>query len=333
MSYSIELSTEQYIYRLVPLRLTIRMEEYNITRSLTILLQPRGIGSPYDNIWRHPISGQVPDEMGVARTLSRTFARNGFMPFRGKPLDNGYRVMGRRVEPRDHPAAPTDMSITPPNPPGAYKVIQKLEDWGYNVFDDDSDDELNQILVQVTYADVESQYQAIRITVPSVSREVIDEFIYFDIGTTAGNTLAITQAWNFRRDDRPQHEKLALRDIILGFWVFNLGRAAHDLSAIMYYSVIETVLKDELFQLVYQMMDEDILTHLVLNRETESPQEKEVFDLLLKRAPFCIGVNRMLEEYQEFAEVHIKSFEFLPFDTEDPAQADNPPFQFRINFQ
>lgn len=40
----------------------------------------------------------------------------------------------------------------------------------------------------------------------------------------------------------------------------------------------------------------------------------------------------MLEEYQEFAEVRIKSFEFLPFDTEDPAQADLPPFEFRINF-
>lgn len=308
------------------------MEEYNITRSLTILLQPRGIGSPYDTIWREPRSGQRPDEMEVARALSRTFVRNGFMPFRGESLDNMFRVMGRRVELRNHAAAPSDMSFTPPNPPGAYKVIQKLEDWGYHVFDDGSDDELTQILVTITYADAESQYQAIRITVPSISQQVIDEFIYFDIGTAAGNTLAITQAWNLRGDQRPQHEKLALRDIILAFWVFNLGRVAHDLSAIMYYSVIETVLRDELFQLVYQMMDEDILTHLALNRETESPQEKEAFDLLLKRAPFCIGINKMLEEYQEFAEVRIESFEFLPFDTEDPAQAELPPFQFRINF-
>lgn len=178
--------------------------------------------------------------------------------------------------------------ITPPNPSGAFKVIQKLEDWGYHVVDDDSDDELNQLLVAISYADVESQYQAIRITVPSISQRVVDVFIYFDMGTAAGNTLAITQAWNFRRDERPQHEKLALRDIILAFWVFNLGRAAHDLSAIIYYSVIEEVLRHELFQLVYQMMDEDILAHLALNRETESSREKEAFDLLLKRAPFCI---------------------------------------------
>jgi len=310
------------------------LEAYNITRSLTIVLEPGEIGPPFDSIWRDAISGQAPDQTEVAKVLSRTYARNGFIPFEFGSLDEtSYKVMGRRVEPCDHPAAPTDMSITPPHPPDAYKVIQKLEDWGYQVLDDDSDEDMNQILLEPQYPDVGSQFQAIRITVPSIGLGVVDEFIHCDVGTTAGNTLAITQAWNTSiRDERPQDEKLRLRDIIIAVWVSHTGRAARDLSAIMYYAVIEPVLRDELFQLVYQMMGQNILTELALNRETESTQEKEAFSLLLQRAPFCIGVNKMLEEFREFAEVRITSFQFFPFDAGDPAQADKPGFQFRINF-
>lgn len=243
--------------------------------------------------------------------------------------------MGRRVEPWDHPAAPTDTAITPPDPPIAYKVIQKLEDWGYHVYDDDDDDDdeyLRRIYVGDTYPDVkESQFQAIRITAPSTGL-VIDELIHFDVGTTAGNTLAVTQAWNKKNDEGPQHEKLSLREIILAFWVFRLRRAAHDLSAIIYYSVIEKELRDNLFQFVYTLMDQDLLTNLVLNRETESPQEKRAFSLLLNTAPFCIGVNKMLEEFEEFTGVYIQSFEFLPVDTEDPDPTNTPVFHFRIKF-
>ncbi|KAI7782732.1 hypothetical protein LA080_012923 [Diaporthe eres] len=70
------------------------------------------------------------------------------------------------------------MAITPPDPPVAYKMIQKLEDWGYHVSDDDSDKELHRVFMGDTYPDVEeSQFQAIRITAPSTGRLAIDELI------------------------------------------------------------------------------------------------------------------------------------------------------------
>lgn len=300
---------------------------------MTILLEPGEIGPPYDNILRNPITGRIPDLTDLDSILKRTFERNGFIPLWGGPPGEGYKTMGRRVDPWDHPAAPADMAITPPDPPNAFKMIQKLEDWGYNVYDDDSDKFLHHVIMGDTYPDVEeSQFQTIRITAPSTGRQVIAELIHFDLRTTAGNTLAVTQAWNKKNDDRPRHEKLPLRDIILALWVFRLRRAAHDLSAIIYYGVIEKELADNLFQSVYLLMGQDILTNLVLNRRTESPREKRAFSLLLNEAPFCIGFNKMLEEFEEFTGVCIHSFEFLPIDSEDPDQASKPPFHFRIKF-
>lgn len=307
------------------------MEEYNITRPLTVLLEPGEMRPPYDFMWQDPVTGRRRDLTEVAEILSRTYSRNGFIRLWGGPPDLSYKMMGRRVEPWDHAAARTDMAIAAPRPPDTYKEIQNLEDWGYTVYDDDSDKEAHDIVIRDTYPGVEeSQHQAIRIFVPSLSQRVVDEFIYFDAGTTAGNTLAITQAWNKNRDNRPKHEKLPLREIILAFWVLHLRRAPHDLSAIIYYVVVEEKLEEELFHAVYNLMGEDVLTNLTLNRETESLQEKEAFTLLLEEAPFCIGAGKMLEEFEEFAGVRIKSFEFLPIDTEDPEKADKPPFHFRI---
>lgn len=309
------------------------MQEYNIARPLTILLEPGELGPPYSNRWRAPTSRRVWDPTEVDKILSRIFARNGFIPLCDEPPDERYKMMGRRVEPWDHPAAPTDIAITPPDPPVSFKVIQKLDDWEYNVHDDNSDEDLHRVIVGDTYPDVDvSEFQAIHITTPSAGRLLIDELIYFDARTTAGNTLAVAQAWNKKNDERPRHEKLPLRDIILALWVFHLRRAARDLSAIIYYGVIEKELVDRLFQLAYGLMGKDTLTNLVLNRESQSPQENRAFSLLLKEAPFCIGVNKMLEEFEEFTGVFIKSLEFIPMDTEDPDQASQPPFHFRINF-
>lgn len=241
--------------------------------------------------------------------------------------------MGRRVDPRDHPAAPTDKAITPPNPPLAYKTIQKLEDWAYEVYDDDSNKEVNGYMVQDTYPDVEeSQFQTIVIHAPSFGPDTIDELIYFDVGTSAANVLAVTNARNKEDDKHPPEEKLPMRDIILAFWVIYLGRAARDLNAIIYYSVVEPALSDRLFQFIYGLMGQDILTDLVLNREAESPQERRAFSLLLEEAPFCIGVNKMLQEFEEFAGVNIQSFEFLPVDAEIVPSTNKPPFNFRIKF-
>lgn len=44
--------------------------------------------------------------------ITRAYARNGFM----RLLDDNL-AMGRRVEPEDHPAAPGDVNMDPPDPP------------------------------------------------------------------------------------------------------------------------------------------------------------------------------------------------------------------------
>ncbi|POS81067.1 hypothetical protein DHEL01_v200534 [Diaporthe helianthi] len=305
---------------------------YNISRPLTIVLEPGGAGAPYDKVWQDPTSGRVMDPAEVINILSRTYARNGFLPLEAGRPEEIFKVMGRRVEPWDHPADPTDMSITPPGPPDAYKVIQKLGDWGYQVIDVDSNYETHQVPVASTYPDAVSNFRVVRIIVPSISQRVVTEVIHFDVTSAAGNTLAITEAWNKINDNRSEGEKLRLREIILAFWVSHLGRAARDLRAITYYDPVENVLRNELFQAIYRSMGRGILTNLTLNRETESPEETRAFNLLLERAPFCIGAHRMLEEFQEFAEVNMKSFEFLPVLSGDSINKTKPRFHFRINF-
>ncbi|KAG8165218.1 hypothetical protein KVR01_005493 [Diaporthe batatas] len=305
---------------------------YNITRPLTIVLEPGEIGAPYDSAWRDPTSGRARDPAEVARILSRTYARNGFMPLEVGPPDEIFKVLGRKVEPRDHPADPADMSIMPPDPPGTYKVIQTLAERYYRVLDGDPDYETHQVPVAQTYPDAVSSFHVVRIIVPFISQRVVDEFIHFDAATTAGNTLAITEAWNRVNDNRPQGQKLRLREIILAFWTSHLGRAALDLRAIIYFDPAEHVLRNELFQAIYRLMSRDILTNLIVNRDTESTEEMRSFNLLLERAPFCIGVHKMLEEFQEFEEVSITSFEFLPVLTGDSIDKNKPRFNFRINF-
>lgn len=313
-------------------QLTIHVKAYNVTRPLTIVLEPGEIGAPYDKAWQDPTSGRVRDLAEVTRILSRTYARNGFMPLEVGPPEEMFKVMGRRVEPHDHPADPADMSITPPDPPDAYKVMQKLEDWGYQVVNGETDYETHQVPVTHTYPDAVSNLHVVRAIVPSISQRVVDEFIHFGVTTVAGSILAITEAWNRINDNRPQHEKLRLREIILAFWTSHLGRAARDLRAIIYFDPIENVLRNELFQAIYRLMRRDILTNLILNRDTESSQELRAFSLLLERALFCIGVHKMLEEFEEFEEVSITSFEFLPVLTGDSIDRSKPRFHFRINF-
>lgn len=312
--------------------LTIHVEAYNINRPLTVVLEPGDPGAPYNRAWRDPTSGRQRDQAEVIGILSRTYARNGFMPHEvGRP-EEIYNVMGRRVEPRDHPAAPTDMFITPPDPPDSYKEIRRLEDWGYEITYGDSDYETHRVPVAHTYPDVVSNFHVVRVTVPSISQRLVDELIHFDVTTAAGNTLAITEAWNNINDTRPWGQKLRLREIILAFWVSQLGRAARELRSIIYYDPVENVLRNVLFQAIYRLMSRDILTNLTLNKRTESSRENQAFSLLLDRAPFCIGVQKMLEEFQEFAEVSITSFDFLPVLTGDSIDRSKPRFHFRINF-
>lgn len=95
------------------------MEEYNITRPLSIILEAGALGAPYAGDWQDPITGDEMDDDAKIPVIARAYERNGFM--RLNPGDDGYfmpnYVMGRRVDPEDHPAAPGDMAIVPPNPP------------------------------------------------------------------------------------------------------------------------------------------------------------------------------------------------------------------------
>lgn len=212
------------------------------------------------------------------------------------------------------------------------KAVQSLDDWGYEINDCIQD---NEYLVPENYPTIEAdQYHTIRVTVPSVTKGLIDELIYFDSETVAGDTVAVVEAWNNRADTRPRHEKLPLRDLIVTIWNRRLIRPLEDLRALMYYTVVEEGLSSELRPFVYRLMGEDVNSILVLKRENESPQEAEAFSYLMENSIFCMGVQKMLEEYPDFAGVEVESLEFLPIPFElDGVYGDNPVFNFRINLK
>lgn len=215
--------------------------------------------------------------------------------------------------------------------PDGSKAVQRLEDWGYEV-SDFVDEDYYEHLIQDSYPIIdEDEFHALRVTVPSVGPKAIDKLIYFDPETTAGDTMAISEAWNKRGDTRPTHEKLPLRDIIVTIWVRHLNRPLRDLRALMYYTVVQHELNDPHRRFVYRLLGEEIDTDLVLNRNSESPQESEAFAFLLKNTPFCLGAQRMLAENPDFAGVQVESFEFLPIT--DGIPDDDPFFHFRINME
>ncbi|KAL1869367.1 hypothetical protein Daus18300_005579 [Diaporthe australafricana] len=103
------------------------MSAYNVTRPLSLVLEPGLFEDDAGQVWRNLADGADPSIADVVTTLARTYARNGYMRFRqggGQPgLRAGGEHMGRRVEAQDHPAAPGDRAIVPPAPadmaPGA----------------------------------------------------------------------------------------------------------------------------------------------------------------------------------------------------------------------
>ncbi|KAH8759776.1 hypothetical protein F5883DRAFT_647684 [Diaporthe sp. PMI_573] len=208
------------------------------------------------------------------------------------------------------------------------KKVQRLEDWGYKVTDFEEPD-LAEYFVKQTFPTIDaSQFQACRVSLPDV--DTLDDFIHFNWNTIAFNTMCVNEAWN-DEDKRPRHEKLNLRDIILGIWVYRLNRAVRDLKTIIYCTVIEKTLSLNMRRRVYILMTEELTRSLVIRRQGGSPQECEAFDTLLNGAPFCVGAQKMLEEYSEFAGVQIERFEFdVP--VPDPYSRE-PFFNFRIDFQ
>lgn len=211
--------------------------------------------------------------------------------------------------------------------PDGSKVIQRLEDWGYKTDGEDSEDD-HHYYVKDSYPIIhESQHHAIRVFVPSMNELPVDDLMYFDVATIAGDTIAIAEAWNNIRDVRPKHEKLPLREIISSVWVRNLNRPIRSLRAIMYYTVVQRDLRDDLRPRIYRLMGLPLSKDLILHHGSESRREAEAFSLLLNGAPFCAGAQKMLEENPDCHGMQIESFEFLNVET-----IGNTLFNFRINF-
>lgn len=95
------------------------MEAYNITRPLSVMLEAGELGEPYNGDWQDPVTGDEMEYSDRMRLIARAYERNGFMRLiRPHPRDIlPNNVMGRRIDPEDHPALPSDTAIVPPNPP------------------------------------------------------------------------------------------------------------------------------------------------------------------------------------------------------------------------
>ncbi|POS78510.1 hypothetical protein DHEL01_v203089 [Diaporthe helianthi] len=210
--------------------------------------------------------------------------------------------------------------------PDGMKRVQRLADWGYVLYKHEVDYKAVELVYAKTIEDAQCHSREI-IHPGHSSEENLDILDYFDAGSVAGDTLAISEAWN-SFDKRPRHETLSLRDILLAFWVNELDRPARGLKRILYYLVKEETLRYRLWPAIYNLMGVNQTQDLLIRREGESAQEQEAFATLLRTSPFGIGIQKMLDEYSEFAGVQIRSFEFLP---EPPSDwTDELSFQFRI---
>lgn len=86
-----------------------------LTLNAAVLLEPGLLGREYRTGWDSSMNPGLEMTMEErTRTVGRAYERNGFL-YLNKEEDD--EVMGRRVDPRDHPAAPGDVAITPPDPP------------------------------------------------------------------------------------------------------------------------------------------------------------------------------------------------------------------------
>ncbi|KAG8170192.1 hypothetical protein KVR01_000937 [Diaporthe batatas] len=81
-----------------------------------VLLEPGLLGPAYRSQWASSANPGVTMPLDErARAIGRAYERNGFMYLdQGDPDEE---LMGRRVDHRDHPAAPGDVAIAPPDPP------------------------------------------------------------------------------------------------------------------------------------------------------------------------------------------------------------------------
>jgi hypothetical protein len=214
------------------------------------------------------------------------------------------------------------------------KKVQRLEDWGYGIIELDDPEGECEIYLALDFPTVgEGQFGGVRIiTALRATGEGVDKLIYFSRDTVASGTVCVTQAWN-NDEGRPRHETLPLRDITLGVWVYYLGRDVRDLTTMMYSLVVENNLSLVVRPRVYALMNEQMTNSLVIYREARSQQEAEAFRALVEGAPFCIGAQKMLDEYREFAGIQIESFVFDVVVPKPAKRGDLPYFNFKINFR
>lgn len=80
-----------------------------------------------------------------------------------------------------------------------------------------------------------------------------------------------------------------------------MGRDVATLKRIYYFDVEEVILygesNDGLASEVYQMMKKPEGRSLTVSRTGTAEGEQDAFHKLLKQAPFCIGAQKMLDEY------------------------------------
>lgn len=211
--------------------------------------------------------------------------------------------------------------------PDGSKQIQRISDWGYRITNYDV---FSDIVHEVYPGFEQKEFHGRTISHRAATFSHLDRLVYFDVSTVAGNVLAISDACN-KFDPRLPHEKLALRDMLLGMWVHELDRPVGSLKCFLYFNVVEEVLNEQLRAHIYRLTGKRLNQWLLVRRNTRRREEGEAFSMIFERAPFAIGVQKMLNEYAALSGRAIESFEFLPnIDTELADLGIDPIFDFRI---
>lgn len=75
------------------------------------------LSEEFQTHWNHPSGSGRMDAATRIRAIARAYERNGFIRLTRPDAEDAHEEMGRRVDPGDHPAAPGDVAIVPPDPP------------------------------------------------------------------------------------------------------------------------------------------------------------------------------------------------------------------------
>ncbi|KAK7716762.1 hypothetical protein SLS63_010965 [Diaporthe eres] len=137
------------------------------------------------------------------------------------------------------------------------------------------------------------------------STPISGDWIHYDVsyGATFLVDLAVYKdnahpgllgVFNAVPDDDTRPERLPLRDIQLGIWVYSVGRAAADLLYIKYLDVYEPNLV--------------AITPQVIFRNYHTENEEKAYDLLHNETPFGNGAQKMTDEFAEMQGKEVEAF-------------------------